>query len=126
MPEAAGQDGTPELADPLAIRLALMMFAPDELAHLTDDVLIRAGETLTGWRRLVAEWAQSPSKPVSANLSDAARAASGDLDAVSVITLLRSLVTDDSVRAGARFETFLYADRLLGLELPRDIGRLNA
>jgi hypothetical protein len=126
MSEAASQDGTPGLADPLAIRLALMMFASDEPADLNDDVMVRAGETLTGWRRRVAEWAQPPSWPVPANLSDAARAAFGDLDAVSVIALLRSLAADDSVPTGAWFETFLYVDRLLGLELPRDVGRLNA
>jgi hypothetical protein len=42
-----------------------------------------------------------------------------------VLALLRDLADDDSVPAGARFETFLYADRILGLDLPRDIGRLG-
>jgi hypothetical protein len=27
------------------------------------------------------------------------------------------------VPTGAKFEAFLYADRVLGLDLPRDIGR---
>jgi hypothetical protein len=30
---------------------------------------------------------------------------------------------DASVPTGAKFETFLYADRILGLELAREIGQ---
>lgn len=121
---ATGQDVMTGLPDPLAVRLALMTFPLDEQADLTDDALARAGGTLTDWRHRVAEWAQSPSRPVPANPADAIRAAFSDLDTASVITLLRGLTADDGVPAGARFETFLYADRVLGLELPRDIGRL--
>jgi hypothetical protein len=124
MPRAAGQDGTAGLADPLAVRLALMMFSSDELADLTGGGLARADATLADWRRRVAKWAQFPSRPVPANLADAVRAGFDDLGTVSLIALLCDLATDDGVPAGARFETFLYADRVLGLELPRDIGRL--
>lgn len=123
-PRAAGQDVTAGLDDPLAVRLALMTFPLDEQADLTDEMLARAGETLTGWRHRVAEWAQSPSRPVPANISHTIGAAFGGLDSVSLIALLNDLIADDGVPAGAKFETFLYADRVLGLELPRDIGRL--
>ena len=51
------------------------------------------------------------------------RAAFGNLDTVAVLALLRSLAADETVPAGPRFETFVYADRVLGLDLPRDIGR---
>jgi hypothetical protein len=44
---------------------------------------------------------------------------------VSALALLRSLASDEDVPAGARFETFVYADRVLGLDLPRDIGRVG-
>jgi cysteinyl-tRNA synthetase len=37
--------------------------------------------------------------------------------------LLHDLARDADVPAGAKFETFLYADRVLGLDLPCDIGR---
>jgi hypothetical protein len=33
------------------------------------------------------------------------------------------LAADETVPPGPRFETFVYADRGLGLDLPRDIGR---
>ena len=109
--------------DPLAVRLALMSFPGDQAAALTDDELVRAGETLTYWRERVAQWAESPSRPVPAPLAEAARAAFSDLDTVSVLAMLRGLVADASVPAGAKFETFVYADRILGLDLAREVGR---
>jgi len=130
MPETDGQapDGSLPAGfapDPLAIRLALMSYPPGTPAELTGSVLARACQTAESWRLRVAQWAQWPSKPVPAHLAQAVRAAFDDLDTVSVLALLRDLADDDSVPAGARFETFLYADRILSLDLPRDIGRLG-
>jgi hypothetical protein len=56
------------------------------------------------------------------HIADAASAAFNDLDTVSALALLRGLAPDASVPAGAKFETFVYADRILGLDLARDIG----
>jgi hypothetical protein len=42
---------------------------------------------------------------------------------VSALALLRGLAPDASVPAGAKFETFVYADRILGLDLAREVGR---
>jgi hypothetical protein len=112
------------LYEPPAVRLALLSFPYDKAADLTEDVLARAGETARRWRRLVAEWAQSPSRPVPARVAERVQAASADLDTVSLLALLHDLAVDDGTPEGARFETFLYADRILGLDLPGDIGRL--
>jgi hypothetical protein len=109
--------------DPLAIRLALMSFPSRQTADLTDSALADAHETVGDWRRLVALWAERPSMPVPGYLADKARAAFGDLDTPSAIALLRGLADDDSVPAGAKFESFLYIDRVLGLDLPREIGK---
>ena len=109
--------------DPLAVRLALMSFPTHQPADLTDSVLASARETAGDWRARVAQWAEQPSKPIPARLAQTAQAAFGDLDTASAIALLRALALDDSVPAGARFETFLYVDRILGLDLPRDIGK---
>ena len=122
-PGAGGGLLTGHRGNPLAVRLALMSFPGDQAAALTDDELVRAGETLTYWRERVAQWAESPSRPVPTPLAEAARAAFSDLDTVSVLAMLRGLVADASVPAGAKFETFVYADRILGLDLARDIGR---
>lgn len=109
--------------DPLAVRLALMSFPVNQLADLTDSMLAGARDTVEDWRRLVARWAEQPSRPIPAHLARTARTAFGDLDIPSAIALLRGLADDDSVPAGAKFETFLYVDRVLGLDLPRDIGK---
>jgi len=109
--------------DPLAVRLALMSFPPHQPADLTDSLLASARETVGDWRRRVAQWAERPSKPIPAQLARTAQAAFGDLDTTAAIALLRGLAHDDSVPAGAKFETFLYVDRLLGLDLPCEIGK---
>jgi hypothetical protein len=118
--------GTEQVAghDPLAVRLALLSSGYHQAAGLTEEVLARARDTLRRWRRLVAQWAESPSRPVPAPVAAAARDAFGSLDTVAALELLRGLAADDGVPAGARFEAFVYADRVLGLDLPRDIGRL--
>jgi hypothetical protein len=120
---AAGGLLTGRQYDPLAARLALMSFPNERPAVLTGGGLSRAGETLADWRQQVARWAESPSRPMPAPVAEAAGAAFSDLDTVSALAMLRSLATDASVPSGAKFETFAYADRVLGLDLARDIGR---
>jgi hypothetical protein len=60
---------------------------------------------------------------VTAQIAKRIQSAFRDLDTVSALALMRGLEADPDVPAGAKFETFLYADRILGLDLPRDIGR---
>jgi len=109
--------------DPLAVRLALMSFPGDRPATVTSDGLDGAAETLGQWRRQVARWAESPSRPVPAPIAAAAQSAFDNLDTVSMLALLHGLPPEASVPAGAKFETFVYADRVLGLDLAREIGR---
>ena len=111
--------------DPLAVRLALLSFPYHKAADLTEDVLASARETARHWRHRVAEWAQSPSRPVPARIAERIQAASADLNTVSLLALLHDVVVDDGTPEGVRFETFLYADRILGLDLPGEIGRLG-
>jgi hypothetical protein len=111
--------------EPLAVRLALMSVPYHQRAVLTEGALADARALVGCWRLRVAQWAELPSRPVPAQIAETARAAFDDLDTVSALGLLRGLADDDSVPAGARFETFLYADRILSLDLPRDIGRIS-
>jgi hypothetical protein len=124
---AGMQDGKEPAAghrhEPLAVRLALMTFPLHQPADVTDRVLTDAHQTLGRWRGLVAGWAEEPSKPVPADITQATQAAYSDLDTVPVLNLLHDLALDTGVPAGAKFEAFLYADRVLGLELARDIGQ---
>lgn len=110
--------------DPLGIRLALLSYRYSEPAEITEAVLADASATLGQWRRQVARWADSPSRPIPEPIVVAARDAFDNLDTVSALTLLRGLAADGGIPAGAKFETFVFADRVLGLDLAREIGRV--
>jgi hypothetical protein len=107
---------------PLAARFALMSVPYHQPADLADGQLSEAAGTVRHWRRQVADWAELPSRPMAADVAAAIRSAFDDLDTVHALTLLRDLSLDPGTPAGAKFETFLYADRILGLDLPGEIG----
>jgi len=109
--------------DPLALRLALVSYPAGQPAILAGGELVHAAERLTYWRERVAQWAESPSGPVPATLAETVRTAFGALDTVLALAVLSGLSADETVPAGAKFETFVYADRILGLDLARDVGR---
>ena len=111
---------------PLATRFALLSVPYYEPADLADGQLTEAADTVRRWRRQVAEWAELPSRPMAADTAAAVRSAFDDLDTVHAIALLRDLSLDANAPAGAKFETFLYADRILGLDLPGEIGQSRA
>jgi hypothetical protein len=119
-PGASGGDR----ADLLALRLALLYYSHRQPVELTQAALADAGEALGRWRRKVADWAGEPSRPVPAETTrNIAAAFDDDLNTAAVLAFLHSVEFDDTVAAGAKFETFAFADRVLGLELVRDIGR---
>jgi len=71
----------------------------------------------------MAEWAGQPPKPIPAEAASVIRGAfDDDLDTVAAVDLLRSVESRPDVPAGAKSETFLFADRVLGLELSREAG----
>ena len=79
------------------------------------------------WRERVAEWANSPSKPMCAQFTaDIADAFDDDLDTPAALRALRGLEKDAEIPPGSKFETFAHADALLGLDLARDVGRQAA
>jgi hypothetical protein len=110
--------------DPAALRLALLSHHHRAPAALDAAALHEAAATLARWRRAVAHWARSPSRPVPDDLRGRLRAAwDDDLDLPAVLSVLRSVEeAGPPLPDGARFETYAYADRLLGLELTRDVG----
>ncbi|MFG3249947.1 hypothetical protein [Streptomyces sp. NPDC048187] len=113
----------PDLADPDAVRLALLERHHHARAELDAATLEASRATLARLRRAVADWARHPSRPVPAEVRDRLRAAwEDDLDAPAVLSVLRRVETDPDLPDGARFEIFAYADRFLGLQLTRDIG----
>ncbi|WP_333737737.1 hypothetical protein [Streptomyces sp. IBSBF 2806] len=111
-------------ADPAVLRLALLSAPRTEPLRLDATALAEAHDTLARWRRAVADWARQPSRPVPESLRGRLRTAwEDDLDVPEVLRVLR-WVRDagPELPAGARFETYAYADRLLGLELTHDLG----
>jgi hypothetical protein len=114
---------TTSAGDPLAIRLALLSRPHDQSADLSDAVQGEAGRTLARWRGRVATWAESPSRPMPERARAALDAAFSDLDTPQALRVLADLEQDADVPDGARFETFVFADRVLGLELAREIGQ---
>ncbi|MET7683775.1 hypothetical protein [Streptomyces sp. NPDC005423] len=113
----------PDVPDPAVLRLALLDRPRDLPVRLDADVLDAAANTLAHWRRAVADWARRPSRPIPDAVGTRLRAAwEDDLDAGEVLAVLRWVAEAPDVPDGARFETYAHADRLLGLELTRDLG----
>jgi cysteinyl-tRNA synthetase len=110
--------------DPLSARLAFLEHRYRQQLNLTWQTLEAADTTMRRWRERVAAWANEPSRPMCADYS--ARifgALDEDLDTPSALRALRELERDPEVPAGSKFETFVSADRVLALDLPRDIGK---
>jgi hypothetical protein len=111
------------LSDPAALRLALLSVPRGAPVRLDGAVLDGAARQLSRWRRAVAGWARQPSKPVPDEVRTRLRTAwEDDLDLPGVLAVLRDVERAPDLPDGARFETYVYADRLLALDLPRDIG----
>ncbi|MFJ5030110.1 hypothetical protein ACIQB5_18715 [Streptomyces sp. NPDC088560] len=113
------------LQDPEAVRLALLSVPRGEPVRLSPAVLDAAAGRLAQWRRSVAGWARRPSRPVPEAVRGRLRSAwEDDLDLPGVLDVLRDVARDPDLPDGARFETFAYVDRLLALDLARDLGSL--
>lgn len=103
--------------DPLAHRLALLELAPEQTA-----VGVDADATLRRWRSAVAEWARSPGAPPSKSHIESAVAAFSELNTSRGVGVLRLVETDNQIALGSKFETFAYLDRIVGVDLARDLG----
>ncbi|MFI1167338.1 hypothetical protein ACH4UM_27985 [Streptomyces sp. NPDC020801] len=110
--------------DPAVWRLALLGRRRTQPVRLDAEALEEARRTLARWRRAVADWARQPSRPIPVEVRGRLRGAwEDDLDVPAVLRVLEWVETRPDLADGARFETYAYADRLLGLDLTRDLGR---
>lgn len=90
------------------------------LRWLSDDP---SDDRLWTWRASVAQWAEASSAPIDPVTRAAVVAAlEDDLDSRSALAALDVLAAGPSTD-GTKFETFAWADQLLGLDLARDVGR---
>ncbi|GAA0585316.1 hypothetical protein [Streptomyces crystallinus] len=121
--EAARGAAKDEGEDALAVRFVLLEQPYHQPVTITAEAVEGAQRLLARWRRAVAGWAEQPSKPLVADLERTAREGLEDsLDTAAVVRLLGELEKDPGTPAGAKFETFARLDRVLGLELTREIG----
>ena len=112
--------------DPLALRLAFLSSRYRQQANLSWDAIAAAQKTLDRWRASVAAWAEEPSKPMCAEVqAGVLEAFCDDLDTPRALQVLRTF-EKSSMPDGCKFEIFAWADRLLGLDLARDVGRAPA
>ena len=110
--------------DPLALRLVFLQRRYRDPAELTWEELAAADRTVRDWRALVADWANSPSKPMCAQYTAEVKGAfDDDLDTPAALSAVAALAADQEIPAGSKFESFVSLDHLLGLDLARDIGR---
>ena len=110
--------------DPLALRLAFLSSRYRQQANLSWDAIAGAARTLDRWRSAVAAWAEVPSAALASSYADEVlEAFEDDLDTPRALQVLRRLEKDSSVPDGAKFETFAWADALLGLDLVRSVGQ---
>lgn len=123
--DAHAADGVADRADdPLALRLTLMTEPRTETLSLDPASVSVAHHTLLRWRHAVATWADSPSRPMPGPARDSIRdCLEDDLDLPGVLRTLHRLEHSGDAPAGALFETFAYVDRVLGLDLVRDVSR---
>ncbi|MGO8885115.1 MAG: hypothetical protein ACLPUO_04275 [Streptosporangiaceae bacterium] len=112
--------------DPLALRLVFLQHHYRQPLTLTWDALTAADEAVRRWRQRVAQWATSPSRPMCRQYTaDIAAAFDDDLDIPAALAALAALEADGQIPPGSKFETFAHADRLVALDLAREIGRAD-
>ncbi|MFF0113314.1 cysteine--tRNA ligase [Streptomyces prasinus] len=125
-PGPAGRTAPDHPTEPAVLRLALLTHPRNRPLRLGPAALEEAADTLGRWRGAVAGWAHRPSRPIPDTVRvDLRTAWEDDLDAAGVLRVLRAVEQDPEVPDGARFETYAYADRLLGLDLTRALGSLS-
>ncbi len=112
--------------DPATLRFALATAAYGTELELTAPLLGHAQTTLDRWRGHLDRWSRHPSRPIPptwrARVLDAL---DDDLDIAAVSTMLAELEASDGVEAGAKFEAFAYLDRVLAVDLTRDLGGIR-
>ena len=109
-------------SDALASRLLVLSCHHAHPVRFGEAELDLAEATLRRWRRDVAAWAHGPAAILPADLVHQARDMfADDLDTPAVLSLLRRVEHDPDLAVGAKFELFVDLDRILALDLVRDM-----
>lgn len=112
--------------DPAAARLALASLDYAQPIELTDGVIADTHALLQRWRGRLNQWSRHPSHPIPPAWRTAVIAAlDDDLDVARALTMMAELEDDESIEPGAKFEAFTYLDRVLAVDLSRDLGTMR-
>jgi hypothetical protein len=109
--------------------LATVRFALESApypAHLqmTSALVTSARILLDRWRHRLDQWSRHRSYPIPPDWRAAAiEALDDDLNVARVVAMMTQLEDDDDIEPGAKFEAFSYLDRILAVDLARDLGR---
>jgi hypothetical protein len=110
-------------AAPDSVRFALTSVNHKYRLNMTASLLARSQNILDRWRDRVAEWSRYPSRPIPAAWRAAVIASlEDDFDVARLLTMMTELENADGIEPGAKFEAFTYADRILAVELVRNLG----
>ena len=111
-------------ADPASVRFTLARAPYAQPVDITGSVLDQADTVLARWRERLAAWGRHPSRPIPPGWRSAAVAALDDnVDVSAVVTMLLALEDVDDIEPGVKFEAFAYLDRVLAVDLARELGR---
>jgi cysteinyl-tRNA synthetase len=103
--------------DPLALRLCLLENRYRSQMDLTWNSLQAADETLARWRTKMGQWGTSDVATPDQEIIDAL---SNDIDTPRAVLRLREIEKSELVN---RRELFLFADKVLGLDLARPVAK---
>ncbi|WP_016880574.1 hypothetical protein [Rhodococcus sp. DK17] len=92
-------------------------------APLTMERIADAAGLLDRWRQRIADWSTHASVPMPADILEAAyRAFDRNLDVPAMLDLMHHVESDAAIAPGAKFELFVDLDRVLAVDLLRDLG----
>ncbi|MGZ4213913.1 MAG: cysteine--tRNA ligase [Actinomycetota bacterium] len=112
--------------EPLAARLLFLQSRYRAQMNFTLDALTAAERGLGRWRRLIANW--SGEEPAGAGTEEYEKrfveAVNDDLDTPSALALVSEVLSDERLARADRAALLLRWDRVLGLDLGRDVGKV--
>ncbi|GAB3279244.1 hypothetical protein GCM10027589_05660 [Actinocorallia lasiicapitis] len=108
--------------DPLTLRLALLTVHYREEAVIGPETVSACAARIEVWRAEVARWGTHPSRAIDKPTAEAFLEAVGeDLDIAAGLDVLDALAGSE-LEPGAKFETAVHLDLVLGLDLVRLLG----
>ncbi len=110
--------------EPLAARLLFLQSRYRAQMNFTLDALSSAETTLARWRRHVAEWSAATEHGQSGDFEQRfVDAITSDLDTPAAVALVAEVVSAHDLLPADKAALLLRWDRMLGLDLARDVGR---